>query len=1154
MFVSKVTLQNFKSFKKGEVVFQSGFNSVVGPNGSGKTNVVDSLLFAFGESRLKSMRVKKIRDLIFENNNVGEVTVVLSDESGSKQKTIKRSLRKDGKIKYALDGKRIKKYVLEEFLAQNRISLHHVIKQGEVQRIVEMNSQDRRMMIDFVASISEYEQKKKEAMGELEKVHSKVSEEKVLLSEKAGFLEELERDKKNAEKFVGLDGLLKRTKATVLGLDVGALEKDFENYVNSSLEFESKLKTLSGEITSLEEQIMLKQKRKDEVNKTILEKSEGKSGELQKRIDFLQNELNNSKGVIERNKTGVKEKEEALNSLLREKRRVEDELAGVKKQGKELEGELEATQKLLGEKQREYDDLVSRGESFSKEFHAARKQMADLEEDMRLSNEFLGKLQVEVSTAEELRKLKHNELERLQTGRYDDYSEQKGLLEKRFEELSLDAGRIDSLLSSLVESEKQLVEKLGALDDEILNAREKMTRADSRLKTAGSSRAVDSVEKLRTEVKGVFGTVQQLVDYDTKYSLPVSAALGQRLHYAVVDSVKTAGKAIEFLKARKLGRLSFIPLDKIQDYKISASEEKLKKEDGAVGFLVNLLDYDEKFGKAVRFVCGNTLLMEDFESAEGLVRETRMVTLGGELIEQSGLVTGGKANEEINPFVEAKELQKWEDALEKANAAKTDLIGKLSQLRSEQTDLRKKKAETEISKARAELELKHVVEEEKAVSEKQGNISKAVSQLKKEISEAQKNIDSKDEERRDVMRKISDLNIRFLAAKNTVDVEKEEQFGNMIREKEKRLSDLKILVSDYANQAAGKKTEYSSLEKQVQLYGRQEKDLEKDLLHLREEMDAAEENIKVSRKELQGKIEEYEKISSAMKDLWDEWKGFEEEIKKLGEMMGKLKFEKELKITPKQSENQVRLIATETRLQELKAQFMAFEGIDLLGSKDKAELVIKSRELEAEITALGAINMRSIEIFEERAKEYSQHKERLSQLETEREAVIALITEIEGKKKGTFMQSFDLVNSNFQKIFQQIFPGEGSLVLENPDNPFEGGLTMQVKLENKDVKYLELMSGGEKSLLALIFIFALQGVNPSSVYILDEADAALDEENSRKLAMLLKALSKDTQFIVVTHNEAVYRDADCLVGVAMAGREGSRLVEVKLSQAGAKPL
>ena len=266
------------------------------------------------------------------------------------------------------------------------------------------------------------------------------------------------------------------------------------------------------------------------------------------------------------------------------------------------------------------------------------------------------------------------------------------------------------------------------------------------------------------------------------------------------------------------------------------------------------------------------------------------------------------------------------------------------------------------------------------------------------------------------------------------------------------------------------------------------------------------------------------------------------------------KFEKELKITPKQSENQVRLIATETRLQELKAQFMAFEGIDLLGSKDKAELVIKSRELEAEITALGAINMRSIEIFEERAKEYSQHKERLSQLETEREAVIALITEIEGKKKGTFMQSFDLVNSNFQKIFQQIFPGEGSLVLENPDNPFEGGLTMQVKLENKDVKYLELMSGGEKSLLALIFIFALQGVNPSSVYILDEADAALDEENSRKLAMLLKALSKDTQFIVVTHNEAVYRDADCLVGVAMAGREGSRLVEVKLSQAGAKPL
>ena len=211
-------------------------------------------------------------------------------------------------------------------------------------------------------------------------------------------------------------------------------------------------------------------------------------------------------------------------------------------------------------------------------------------------------------------------------------------------------------------------------------------------------------------------------------------------------------------------------------------------------------------------------------------------------------------------------------------------------------------------------------------------------------------------------------------------------------------------------------------------------------------------------------------------------------------------------------------------------------------------MIVKSKELEQDIASLGPINMKALELFEEKTREFLQHKERLQQLENERKAVLVLIEEIEGRKKDTFMRSFLGVNENFQTLFKQIFDGEGTLVLENSEDPFAGGLTMQVRLENKEVKYLELMSGGEKSLLALIFIFALQGLNKSSVYILDEADAALDEENSRKLSELLKALARETQFIVVTHNETVYRNADCLVGVAMAGREGSKLVEVKLSE------
>jgi len=163
--------------------------------------------------------------------------------------------------------------------------------------------------------------------------------------------------------------------------------------------------------------------------------------------------------------------------------------------------------------------------------------------------------------------------------------------------------------------------------------------------------------------------------------------------------------------------------------------------------------------------------------------------------------------------------------------------------------------------------------------------------------------------------------------------------------------------------------------------------------------------------------------------------------------------------------------------------------------------------------------------------------------------VMAIMEAIDRKKTATFMKAFDEVNDSFQKLFSKIFTGNGMLYLENPDNPLDGGLTIQVELTNKEVMYLELMSGGGKSLIALLFLFAIQSANPSSVYILDEADAALDQENSRKLAALLKALSRESQFIVVTHNENVYKAADCLIGVAMHGRQGSKVVEVNLNDA-----
>ncbi len=228
------------------------------------------------------------------------------------------------------------------------------------------------------------------------------------------------------------------------------------------------------------------------------------------------------------------------------------------------------------------------------------------------------------------------------------------------------------------------------------------------------------------------------------------------------------------------------------------------------------------------------------------------------------------------------------------------------------------------------------------------------------------------------------------------------------------------------------------------------------------------------------------------------------------------------------------------RLEELRKQQRSAEH-------EADDLTARLKKAEEELAALGTINLKAVEEYDLRAKDFDAQKLKVQQLANEKQAVIVMINEIEGRKIATFMETFNGVNAYFQKLFTQIFRGKGSLYLENEASPFEGGLTIKVELENKTVKYLELMSGGEKSLIALLFLFAIQSYSPSTIYILDEADAALDQENSRKLADLLKQLSKGSQFLVVTHNQTVYKEAGCLIGVAMT-KQGSQLVEVKLNE------
>ncbi len=1152
MFIKNLILKNFKSFHNANIQLDSGFTAFVGPNGSGKSNVVDAIQFAFGESRIHALRAKKTKDLIFRDGNVGEVAIELDDGKGAMH-TASRAVRKDGKIRYRLNGKNSKRYVIEDFLASHSLSCKNIIQQGQVQQIVEMNSKERRGLIDAIANVSEYEDKKKEALSELGKVEDRLREAATVLAEREGYLQELKKDKEDAEKYVALKKELDCLKVTLLEIEAKTLETEFEALVAGKLDFENKVAQLLQDVAKIEQSIREKSAEKQKADEEILRRSEGKQVELQREIDDHNNKMTIAKAVIADKKAALEKLAEKIRATTLERMKSSDEVRGIETQTSSDSREFEATRKILSEQQAEYDKLLKDSNAFSDGFYSARKAIEDADAEMAGVKDKLNAIQAEVTGLREQQRLKQAELERLKSGQLDDYSDKLEELKKSLSQIYEQVKEAEKEASKFFDTERQLNGKIPKLEEEILSAREKTVELQTRLKHASStsdSRALEAVMEYAKKTKGIYGTLEQLCKYENKHVVPVQVAMGARTNYLVVDTAQTASAAIDYLKRAKLGRVSFIPLDKIRANEITSEDRVHAKHPSSAGFLIDLLEFEPGYRKAFQYALGNTLLVSSLKDAQSLVGKIRFVSGDGDLGESSGLLTGGSTSAKVSILKDQKELEEWTAILEKSKAEKDSLLQNLRQLAEESREARKKKAEAEIREKTILIEIENYERQNLKIIEQQGNLHAATKQLKQEINEIDKQCAQKDDERSEHIRRLSDINIRMLDAKEKVDVEKEKNFGLTLKEKERRLSDLRVSLSEYENRVEAHKSKKTVWEKQVREY-------DKALSEMKEEEKSAQNAIndsdtlyKQSHAALQEKLAEQKRIAGALKELFEARDKCEKEMQKLGNEKGRLEFERE-KIGVKNQDIQVKKAVLETNLANVKAELSGYPDIPAMDGKtqdDKPALAARKKEIEPQVNALSTnVNLKSIEAYEQQVANLNEQKVKVQQLATEKEAVLAIIREIEGRKTATFMETYDFINGNFQKLFSQIFKGAGSLVLENPQSPFDGGLTIEARLDNKEVKYLELMSGGEKSLIALIFIFAMQSYRPSSIYILDEADAALDQENSLKLSYLLKTLSKNTQFIVISHNQNVYKDADCLVGIAMT-KDGSKLVEVKLNQ------
>jgi len=1154
MHIEKILLKNFKSFgKKAEIPFFKGFTVITGPNGSGKSNIIDSILFCLGLSTsTKQLRADRLTDLIHNGKSEAEVTIVFSDNGKKYEVSRKVKVTEKGYYSYYyLNGKSVSLSEIHNFLSQFGIysDAYNMVMQGDVTRIIEMSPFQRRKIIDDVAGISEFDEKKEKALEELERVRESIEKLEILIAEINDRLKTLERDRNEAIRYKEIqskkeeyEGYLIAHNYLTAVKERDKLEKELEKLERQKDELTARIPEINAKIAGLNEKI-------NSIAKKISELGDERVAEIQSKILELSSELES----IRRAERFYLEEAKRLEE---ESVRITAEISKIKDEIRSVDGELEeyAIKRIqIGEI---VDELAAKMELLKLRLEEVDREHRDLREELVNKK---GELENQKEKRSEILRERDKLVELLRRIDMDleGIKEEISSIEFRLKGLEDEREANQRELWKYEEELLKVKKKLNSADRELFELRSKISDVEEELKkvelelakvkaTLSALRTYSKPVELllearnRRELPGIFGTVAQLGEVDEEYVTAIEAAAGNALQFIVVETEDDAVSAINYLKAIKGGRASFIPLRRIKNFKLDL-DSSILKEDGVIDYAVNLVKCDKMFQPVFRFVLRDTVVVDRIETARRLMdRGFRFVTLDGDIVEKSGLMTGGSSErrgilvsrelveKERNLSDRIFELQRKKDSLfaelNKAESLRKQyrdeverLTGITNELRNRKSLLEEKiKTETgRIEELKEKIKQKAREKEEyisslKVYNESLKLVEKAIGELEAEIGEIEKKlrgsevpkiIEELDRIKEDYQR---NREILISIEKKIEGLEfKREQLESNMQEKQIYLDDIKERIEEIRNKVNEGKARAGEINSELERLRREEKVIGKELKELR-----------IVRDELFGQ----------MKSAEEEKRKIEAEIERLEE---RIKLQNE------------RLAMADIKIAEI-GEVQVPENLPPL-----EEVYRILQKVNEELSEFGDVNLKAIQEYEEVRSRRDEMVEKKMILEKERADILEKIERYERMKREIFFEVFTAINRNFAEIIKELTDGEGELYLDS-DDPFNSGLYIKVKPNNKPVQKLESMSGGEKSLVALALIFAIQMHKPAPFYAFDEVDMFLDGVNVGKVAKMIKKRSKDAQFIVVSLRKPMLEQADAIVGITLGRDNISQVTGIKL--------
>ena len=1180
MYLKRVEIQGFKSFAKKIVFdFPDGITGIVGPNGSGKSNVADAVRWVLGEQKIKQLRGSRMEDVIFagtaNRKPLGFAFVAITlDNSDHKLKldfeevTVSRRVYRSGESEFMINGSVCRLRDIHELFYDTGIGKegYSIIGQGQIDKILQGKPEERRELFDEAAGIVKYKKRKTIALRKLENERLNIARVKDILGELNRQIGPLRRQSEAADKYVKLREDLKRYDINLFLYENGDVKQKIKEYHEkeriasedleaSRIEFENakiEYERLSENILQLDTQI---DNLKNQISQGDIIKTN-----LEGQIKLLEEQINSANDAESRFQVRLAELTESIEKAGAEKERIEAEKAQNQK------ALTEAVTKASDQDSRVLE-IQNENEEIRLEIEKAKERIIELVNARGEINARMERLDAVLEQIARRRTELSENLEKF-TSDKDAQAEKVAKLKEEYADAESTVKEMEDEIAKKLSDLKDADAQVAKLNLELGNSKQQYVENQAKLDTLkniteryeGYGNSIREVMKLKEKKPGIHGVVADIIKVEKKYEFAIETALGGSIQNIVTDTEATAKEAIEYLKANKLGRATFLPLKAVTG-RGEFKNEAVLDENGVLGLASSLVNVEPKYEGVAKYLLGKIVVCDTIDHALLIARKYNysliIVTLEGELLNRGGSLTGGAFKNKSNLLGRRREIEEIEKMLVTLKETQ-EACEKNIELITGRKDI----LEKEISDSRRELQENRIY---------LNTVKINLEQAEEKQEEIQDGVNTIEKENKDIEQQTEDIHTQNTSLNDELDSNAKESDAvkQKIVELEETLSEKRAKEAEELLLAQSMKVDNSRLTEQSSHLMSELIRAENNLKELEENLETLKRNSENSAKVVEDKNNEIAQIRVSIAEAVSQHDTLSEELAKVeaekeeqaGSHRGFIDRREEYSRRVADLDKEVfRLTSAREKLEErfeTRSSYI-WEEYELTFNNalplrdeslnDPAEMKENINSLKTQIRGLGTINVGAIEEYKEVSERHEFLSSQYEDLLKAEADLVKIIRELDKQMRAQFETEFKKIREEFGRVFKEMFGGGyGRIELEEDVDILDAGISIIAQPPGKKLQNMLQLSGGEKALTAIAVLFAIQNLKPSPFCILDEIEAALDDANITRFADYLHKLSHEVQFIVITHRRGTMEAADRLYGITMQEKGVSTLISVDLT-------